>query len=35
MAKKKKEKKLDVHGKPVGDYRGKHWNEKLKRWVYT
>ncbi|MDD5454174.1 MAG: hypothetical protein PHW62_01560 [Candidatus Ratteibacteria bacterium] len=31
----KKEQKLDIHGSPVGDYRGKHWDKKLKRFVYT
>lgn len=32
---KKKTQKLDKNGKPVGDYRGKKWNKKLKRFVYT
>lgn len=27
--------KRNKAGKPVKDYRGKHWNKKLKRWVYT
>lgn len=31
----KKKRKLDIHGKPVGDYRGKKWDEKLGRFVYT
>jgi hypothetical protein len=30
-----KEKKLNIHGKPVSDYRGKKWNKKLGRFVYT
>ncbi len=29
------EKKLDIRGNPVGDYRGKKWNKKLGRFVYT
>lgn len=33
--KKSPEKKLDIHGNPVSDSRGKHWNKKLGRFVYT
>ena len=32
---KRKAKKLDKNGKPVHDYRGKKWNKKLGRFVYT
>ena len=33
--KRKVAKKLDIHGNPVGDYRGKKWSKKLGRFVYT
>jgi len=26
---------LNIHGKPAGDYRGKKWNKKLGRFIYT